>query len=166
MGTSSILALKTALVNKFTADALIGGNGALVTFGLPSAPRRELPRDWVCIGNTHPENPTDGEPGFSGGQTSANMGQQGREERYTIEVVVSVLRGKMEDQLAVNTIAFGYSDAIENSIRAWNKQAGLNACDGVVRWCLVTELYHNDGVAPDGDRFCNVFITLAISNRI
>ena len=163
--TSSIHLLKSALVDRFTADAAVGGAGASVTFGLPSSPLRALPRDWVAVGNTHPTNATDGAPLFGGGQSTANMApNMKREERYTLECMVSVLRGPLEDQRAVNAISFGYSAAIETSLRTWQKQG--TACDGIVRWCLVGDLWHADGVNPGGDRFCNVFITLDIANRL
>lgn len=165
--TSSIHLLKCAIVDRLTADPLVGnaGAGAQVTFGLPSAPFRQLGRDWVAVGNTHPENPTVGAPDFGGGQTSANMApNQKREERYTMELMVSVLRGPLDDQRAVNGVAFGYSAAIETSFRTWQKQD--NPIDLIVRWALVADLYHNDGVNPSGERFCNVFITIAASNRL
>lgn len=161
--------MKSALVARLQADATVADGNVLVSYGLPNAPTRELPREWVYTGNTREDDPTRGGSPYGAGQTSAALGNRKREERYVLEIVVSVVKGSLEVQQAVVERAFTIAAGIENSIRTWG-DTSPNAFSGVVRWALVTGLYHKEGAemgdGGSGNRFCDVYIDVACSARI
>lgn len=166
MATSTIPAFKAALFARLQADTLIGAAtpAVLVTYGLPGLGQRDLPREWVFIGDTRPDDPTNGDSPYRGGQSTGAMGQLRREERYVIEVVVSVVGAGLDGQKPTTERAFVIAGAVETSLRTWQAQA--NAIDNVVRWALVTSLYHDEGIDKAGDHACSVTIDIACSARI
>lgn len=157
MSSSTIPALKRALYDRLAGLTGAGGTleGVLVSYGFPQG---ELPREAVVVGNTRPEDATGGRPG---GQSSAAMGFQRREERYVLQVDVRVL--KAEPQQVVTERAFAIAGAVEDSIRAWGTSAP--AFGGVVRWSLVTAAWH-DEAARASERGCVVHLDVACAERI
>lgn len=167
MGTfSTIPAFKAALVTRLKADAAIGAAvpAVLVTYGFPTVGQRSLPREWVYVGDTTPNDPTHGDSPYGGGQSTAAMGQLRREERYVLEVVVSVTGAGVDGQQRCTERAFAIGAAIESSLRVWQAQA--NAIDLVVRWALVASVSHLEGVTENGDHACSVTIDIACAARI
>lgn len=163
---STIPAFKAALFARLQADVLIGAAATpvLVTYGLPGQGQRHLPREWVFIGDTRPDDPTHGDSPYGGGQTTGAMGQLRREERYVMELVVSVIGAGLDAQRTCTERAFAIAGAIETSLRSWQAQA--NAIDNVVRWALVTSLFHEEGIDKAGDHACSVTIDVACAARI
>lgn len=167
MGTfSTIPAFKAALYTRLRADTSLGAASppVLVTYGFPAVGERTLPREWVFLGDTRDEDPTNGGSPYHGGQSTGAMGQLRREERYVVEVYVSVVGDPVAGQQPVTERAFAIGAAIETSLRTW--QAQPTAIDGVVRWALVTGVYHHEGVTASADNSCTVFIDLAVSVRL
>lgn len=164
---STIPAFKAAFVARLKADSAIGAAAppVLVTYGLPGvADGRTLPREWVFVGDTEPTDPTHGDSPYGGGQSTGAMGQLRREERYVLEVVVSVVGSGVDGQRPCTERAFAIAGAIETSLRTW--QAQPNAIDLVVRWALVTSLFHSEGVTENGDHAASVTIDIACAARI
>jgi hypothetical protein len=158
---STIPAFKNALYDRLQADTAIGAASpaVLVTYGLPAQGQRDLPREWVFIGDTRSGDPTNGDGAYPGGQSTGAMGQLRREERYVMEVAV-----RLDGQQTCTERAFAISAAIETSLRTWQAQA--SAIDGVVRWALVTSLSHDEGIDKAGDHACIVTIDIACAARI
>jgi hypothetical protein len=158
MATSRIPALKEALRDRL--QALTGASqpleGVQVTYGPPAA--EEPARELVMLLNTRPVDPTGGRPG---GQSSAAMGFQRREERFVLEVDVRVL--KPETQEIVTERAFAIAAAIEDSVRSWGTTNP--AFGGVVRWALVTSVWHEEGVRTS-EREAVVHVDIACAERI
>jgi curli biogenesis system outer membrane secretion channel CsgG len=153
MATSTIPALKAALVARLQADG--GLTGVQVSYGLPAA--EEPAREAVVVGNTRPDDPAGGR----GGQTSAAMGLQRREERYVLQVDVRVVRP--ETQQTVTARAFAIAAEVEDSVRTWG--AASPAFGGAVRWALVTALWHEEAAGASA-RETVVHIDVACSERI
>lgn len=109
MPTSTVPALKAALLSRLQADAAIGTNGTLgsiqITWGDPVAPGPD--RNWVALGDVKDN------------QVAAALGAQKREETYTMDILISVLRPVRESQQSTTTFAYSIAAAIEASIRAW-----------------------------------------------
>lgn len=165
MAVSTIPAAKAALVARLLADVNLGVAGVAVTYGLPAAPARQISREWVFVGNSKPDDPTRGGSGYGGGQTSAMIGTRSREERYVLELIISVLQGQLETQQACTSRAFQIAGYIEASVRTWAATVP-NAFDGVVRWAVVTAMHHSEGIVKSGDRVTDVFIDIAFAARI
>jgi hypothetical protein len=166
MATSTIPAFKAALFARLQADTGLGAASppVLVTYGLPKQGQRDLPREWVFVGNTRSEDPTNGESPYRGGQSTGAMGQLRREERYVLEVIVSVTGPGVDGQQPCTERAFVIAGLVETSLRTWQAQA--NAIDLVVRWALVTGLEHKEGVTENGDHSCTATIDVACAARI
>lgn len=150
MATSTIPALKNALHDRLTALTGTGGTleGVPVSYGFPQG---ELPHECVVVGNTRPDD----------GQRSAAMGYQRREETYVIEIDCRVM--KPETQQTVTERAFALAAAIENSVRTWGTESP--AFGGVVRWALVTAVWHDEGARPS-ERGCVVHLDISCAERI
>lgn len=163
---STIPAFKAALVTRLQADSSIGAAATpvLVTYGYPAIGSRTLPREWVYVGDTEPDDPTNGDSPYRGGQSTGAMGQLRREERYVLDIVVSVVGAGMDGQQPVTERAFAIGAAIETSLRTWQAQA--NAIDSIVRWALVTSVTHKEGVTENGDNSCSVTILVACAARL
>lgn len=156
MASSTIPALKAALVARLAADASIVAAGVQVTYGDPyPAP---IADEWIWVGST---NSTPGE-------SAAALGMQRREERYTLDVTI----GKRDDsralQKAVTERAFLLASYIENSMRSWGGAGVIdpfNYSTTGVRIVQVINAEHTESVT-DAKRFAVVHLTLSIQARI
>lgn len=155
MATSTIPAFKAALVARLQADASL--TGVQVSYGMPYPPPGE--RETVLVLGTRADDPTGG----SGGQRAAALGQLRREERYVLELVVSVLKPAQEDQQDVTERAFALAAAIEDSIRTWGTASP--PFGGLIRWAQVTSVTHSEP-ANAQEREAAVGIDLACAARI
>jgi hypothetical protein len=102
--TSTIPALKAALVDQLTALTAAGEamEASTVTWGVP----KERPsRDWVLVGQV------------TTNQDDASIGQQKRDEEYSVEIVVSVIRNFADSQRTTTERAFALVAAIESLVR-------------------------------------------------
>lgn len=154
MPTSTIPAFKTALITRLAARA--GLTGVQITYGFPVRPERE----WICVWGTRAADPTGG---TAGGQRSAPMGQQRREERYVLEIIVSVTLPLHESQQTVTERAFTLAAEIETSLREW--ATATPRFGGIVRWAQVTDMAHSEP-ADAQDREARVSIDVACAERI
>ena len=96
---SSIPAFKAALVNRLRADGRF--SVVDVMYGLPAVSPGQ---DAVLVGNTRPDDPTR-ESMFAGGQSQWLGGGSTpcREERYVLEVLISVARPWRSEQQATTS---------------------------------------------------------------
>lgn len=147
---------KAALLSRLQADA--GLNGVQVTYGLPFP--KALEREAIIVWGTRPEDPTGGR---SGGQSSAALGAQKREERWVQEIVVTVVKPSRESQQTVTERAFAVAAEIEDSIRSWGSESP--AFGGNVRWALVTDMRLEEP-ANQEEREGRVTIDVACAERI
>lgn len=163
---SSIPVFKAALVSRLKAD----GRFSLVDvmYGLPAV---NPGQDAVLIGNTRPDDPTR-ESVLPGGQSQWLGGGSTpcREERYVLEVLISVVRPWRSEQQATTERAFEIAAAIDDSLVAWQVQD--TAFDGVVRWAQVTGVTHEEGhsatTTPDdtpAHRVTRILMDVACSNQ-
>lgn len=102
IATSTIPAVKAALLARFRA-ALTDVPDEQITWGVP---RGQLEREWVMIGD-----------GADVAQTDAAVGQQRRDEVYTIDVIVSVVLGGLDTARAATERAFQIVAAMEGALR-------------------------------------------------
>lgn len=160
MSISTAHAVKTALVARLVADGAIGGADVQVTNGAPWPVR---PRgDLVVIGAA-----SAGEPiGSRGaGQTPAAVGTRQREERYTIQVTVSIERNPRDPYADLEARAYAIGDAIDTSVRAWADTSPA-AYDGVARWVIVAGDVSDQHLVGEDTRECRLFFQLAVAARI
>jgi hypothetical protein len=96
---STIPAAKAALVALCeTANPTVQ-----VTWGIP---RQDPAREWVMVGN-----------GIEAIQDDAALGQQRRDERYVIQIIVSVVRAGIDTAQEVTERAFAIVALIEAALR-------------------------------------------------
>jgi hypothetical protein len=156
MATSTIPAFMDALYTRFAADATL--SQAQVCDGLPWP--QGLEREAVIIMSARPGDPTGEE---AGGQRAAALGRQRREERYIVQVFVSVLKPARETQRATRDRAFELVAAIENSIKAWGGENPAYA--GTVRIAQVTATTLEQPAAKD-DREALITVDIACQQRL
>lgn len=121
-GRSQIPEVRRALRDRLVARA---GLASLVTLGIP----RNAPRDeWIAVGDVE------------GRQESASLGRLRREERFTVQVVVSVVRSGIELPEDVTDRAFDLVAEIEDELRD-DPTAGvpIPAAGRGVYWCNVAK---------------------------
>jgi hypothetical protein len=147
MSTSTIPDLKAALLTRLKAAT--GLANVQITYGIPGPAAAE--REWIMLGNAR------------GDQESAAVGAQRREERYVLEVLVSVVRPLREDQKTVTERAYELAGAIEKSIRDWGSESP--AFGGVVRWALVTGTDLTER-ADSQEREAEVLVRVSCAQRI
>lgn len=148
MATSTVPALKAALLTRLQADAALAG--VTVSWGLPFG---NLPRELVMLGNATVTAP-DSMPGHMA------MGLGERQESYVLEV--KVLVALPADQQAVTERAFELAAVVEASLRAWAPEFG-----SVVSWALVTGSTLEEFVNPNGsEREADVTLAVACSAEI
>jgi hypothetical protein len=155
MATSTIPAFLNGLYDRLTADSVVGL--VQVCDGLPWP--KALEREAVLIVAARPGDPTGG----AGGQHAAAIGRQSREERYVVDVVVTVLKPVRETQKVARDRAFELVAAIENSIRTWGAEA--TPFGGLVRVAQVTGTTLEQPAGND-DREALVSIQIACQQRI
>ena len=154
MASSTIPALKAALLARLQADAALAG--VQVSWGIPFG---ELARECVILGDARAEDATGGRPG---GQSTVAIGTRAREERYLLELLVRVLKGASQQE--VTERAFALAAAVEDSLRAWAGEAP--PFGGVVRWALVTGTPLEEFPAANGERMAIVTVEVAAAERI
>ena len=68
-----------------------------------------------------------------GGQTPRQLGRDGREERYTITLTVSVVGNETDAYAVLEARAYAIADLVDASLRAW-RSTTPSAFGGVCRW--------------------------------
>lgn len=112
-------AVKAALIALLQARP--GLSGVLVTWAIPHG---TLEAEWICVGNVIGED------------ASAAIGQQARDERYTVACTVSVLRSMLEPAQATAERAFVLAGEIQSALRPL---ASTPLGVGQLVWALVTK---------------------------
>jgi hypothetical protein len=134
MATSSIPTFKSALKTRLLADANFTAIQVSRGSPYPDRDREEL----VIIGDANGENM---EPvGFS---TTA------REEEYSIEMVVSVLKSPLEKFETLEDRAFVIAGYIENSINTWRSEA--SPFGGINGWALIGQMSSREVLGADSE---------------
>lgn len=154
MATSTVPALKAALLARLQART--GLTGVQITWGRPHG---SLEREWIMLGDTRSVDPTGQE---KGGQSTAALGRQRREERYVLDVWVSVLKPALEEQSTVTARAYALVAEIENELRA------DGSVGGAVRWALITDASDlSEALAKNAqERESQVRVEIACAQRI
>ena len=152
MATSTIPTIKAALVTRFAADTDL--SSVQCSYGNPYPTRSE--EELIVVGNV------------TNDQEPSGLGSDIREERYDIEILVSVLRSARESQQTLETRAFVIAGHIEDSIIDWRTEASpFNSLDG---WMSIGGIASNETVISDQsgtakEREATVTITLAVVAR-
>lgn len=148
MATSTIPAVKAAVVAGLQALTGVGGplENVEVTWSVKGPPGR----DWIMVGNV------------TGRQASAAIGQQSRDEVYTLEVLVSVVRPTRDDARQTAETAFAHAARIEGLVRPLS-QPPLGV-PGVI-WVLVEKTDLEEFVDAD-QREARVIVHLGVKARI
>jgi hypothetical protein len=147
MSTSTIPALKAALVTRLDADA--GLDGVQVSYGIPAPAGPD--REWVWVA------------GARGVQVTAAMGQRRREETWTQDIVVSVVKPVREPQQTITERAFAIAGVIEDSLRTWSSAPPYFG--GIVRHALVVATDLEEFVSNE-EREARITIRLDCAQRI
>lgn len=161
--TSTIPAFKAALLARLQADTALGAASppVQVVWGhpYPRQPESEL----VMIGRANSQSDEGAE--YPAGQRAAGLGRLSREERYTVEVTVSVLRKARDTSYQViETRAYQLAAAVESSLKAWAAQP--TPFDGVVRWALVTACGDDVEAISTEEREGRVSMRITCSQRL
>lgn len=146
MATSSIPTVKGALLEHLSAAL----PDVQVTWSTPTdGPGPE----WVRIGNV------------IGDQDAAALGRQRREERYRVEVLVSVVRPEIEEPQEVAERAFAILAEIEDDVRA-DETLGIDL-PGAAQfvWARIEKTDLVEGLGG-GERWAEVTVHVACVARI
>lgn len=108
MATSTVPALKAALLARLQARADL--TGVQTTWGVPHA---SLEDEWIMLGDTTAGDPTGEE---RGGQSAKVLGRRSREERYVLDIWVSVIGSGLEEQSVVTERAYELVAEIEDEL--------------------------------------------------
>ena len=150
MAVSTVPAVKAALLSRIDSatDA-----ATTVSWGVP---RGDKQRDWVMIGKALTE------------QSPAAVGQQRREERYTVTVTVTVVRADVETPQSVSERAHAIVGQIEDNVRS---DATLGGVANLIH-AQVTKtdpddvLLVDDAGQPTGRRMTEVIVHVTCLARI
>ncbi len=158
---STAPAVKAAVAARLTADALIGGAGVQVTHGHPHpvVPASEL----VHVGKTRSVSRVGDR--YQGGQTPRQLGRDGREERYTITLTVSVVGNETDAYAVLEARAYAIADLVDASLRSW-RSTTPSAFGGVCRWAIVTGVEDDEALDLGRGREARVEIELSVAAAI
>lgn len=143
MATSTIPAVKQALQTLLSAR--VGMNGAKVTWAVPNT---EIPRDWISLDDV------------TGRQTPARLGRQARDEEYTVQITVTVVRPAVDTPASVAERAFDLVAEIEDQLR---ETVDLELPDVVHSYVTRTDLIErNDGEQREARALVDIFVKARI----
>lgn len=149
MSTSSIPRFKAALLSRLQALPALAG--VQVSWGHPTPARLEA--ELVMIGKATADHEPEG------------LGTDAREERYRLDITVSVAGPGRTSHRTLEERAFVLAGAVESSIVAWRTEA--NPFGGTVSWAVPDGLSTGEAVSESGDsREASVLLTLACVARI
>jgi hypothetical protein len=148
MATSTIPALKSALVARLQADADL--SSVTVTYG-PPQPGEFGSSEFVWVGAARGE------------QSTAAMGQKRREEVWIQDVVVSCVTALRNDQETLTERAFELAGVVEDSLRTWSTTQPFFG--GVVRHALVVGMDLDEFVSTE-EREARITMRVACAERI
>lgn len=154
MSFSTAPTVKAAIRTRLAADSNL--TNVQITHGSPYPKRPE--GELVLIGRAVAGDPFGT---FGAGQSPHALGQTSREERYTIDLVVSVLSSARDDYATLEARAYQIAGYIDTNLRAWQ----ASAFDGVARWVIPTGSEDREGLDND-NREASVTMTLSVAARI
>lgn len=160
--TSTIPAVKNALLARLTADAALGGAGVQV-MRLDPYPYQPFDEQ-IVIAGARPHNQLR-DSSFPGGQSSAAIGRRSREERYVVEVMCRVLASKQTEAAPIEDRAYELAAAVQLSVDAW-ADTSPKAFDGLVAIALVVSTDDEHGINDQDKREGRVTVGVGISARI
>lgn len=163
MAKSSIPVVKAAIITRLQADAGLAGVQVVYGHPYPKMPAREV----LFLGDALDGDPTNGQTPYAGGQRSASLGQQRREERYVLQGYVIVAVHARESQQTVTERAFAIAAIVEASMRVWNPQSSdwPALSSGFVHWVQIASTEHAEGKNPQ-ETMAAVHIQFAVAARI
>jgi hypothetical protein len=148
MATSTIPALKSALVARLQADTDL--DGITVTYG-PPQPGEFTSSEFIWVGAARST------------QNTAAIGQKRREEVWIQDVVVSCVTALRNDQETLTERAFELAGVVEDSLRTWSMTQPYFG--GVVRWALVVGMDLDEFVSTE-EREARVVMRVECAERI
>ncbi len=155
---SSAPRVKRALVQRLRDDPALSGVQVSHGHPYPEKPEGAL----IEVRRSRPADPVGVMPG---GHTQAAHGSRGeREERYTIDVVVTVQATPRNRYPDMEEQAYAIASLVDANVRAW-QQTTPAAFDGVARWVLVSSTEDDEALDNDA-REASVLVTLAVAARI
>ena len=162
---SRIPAVKAKLKTRFDTDAAIGVAGIPTLYGLNAIGQTDLGREFILLGWTRDEDPTNGSGNFRGGWSSAALGR-GRvvEERFVLECAIVRLEPGMNGQQACTERAFEIFQLVVANLVDWNDVVNP-PCDALVRWAFICRVAHEEG-RPTEDFRTIVNFDIACSARL
>ncbi|MBT9156865.1 MAG: hypothetical protein DDT37_01856 [Firmicutes bacterium] len=144
---STIPRFKGALLARLQADA--GLAGIQISWGNPHPAR--LADELIII------------DAATALQTSGSLGARERDERYRLDIIVSVSGPARATQQSLEERAFALAAVIEKSITDW-RESGLP--QGVL-WVQVEGISSGEAFTPQGDtREASVFLAVAVIARM
>lgn len=143
MATSTIVAFKAALIASLQGRANL--DGVSVTWGIPPT---EPEPEWIFVGDV--KGPAE--------QEAAALGRQRREEKYALEIIVSVTRQFADDAQECAERAVELAAEIEDELRTDVEQ-------GVVRVAQVVGLGLEEG-ADGNERWAVVPMRVDVRQRV
>lgn len=161
---STAPSVKQALAQRLADDPEIRRGGHVVAHGHPHpvSPPTTAASALIEIRRVRPGDPVgDRGPGHS----PAAHGSSGqREERYTIDVVVTVAGNPQNRYAEMEQNAYDAATLVDQSVRAWAETLP-KPYDGLARWVLVSSV-EDDEALTDQAREASVVVTLAVAARI
>lgn len=143
MATSTIPAVKQALQTLLSARP--GMSGAKITWAVPNT---DIPRDWISLDDV------------TGRQAPARLGRQARDEEYTLQITVTVVRPAVDTPASVADRCFDLVGEIENQLRT---TVDLGLPDVVHTYVTRTDLTErNDGEQREARALVDIFVKARI----
>jgi hypothetical protein len=150
MATSSIPAVKAALITRLQARA--GLYGVSVTWGFTDAAGARA-AEWVFVGNTR------------GDQTWTQQGRQSKEEDYTLDLIVSVVRKGLGVQTAEQR-AWAIAAEVENELRS-DPSVGLTPPYRLLQAQVEGPVVSEEAVSEDGSAVeSRITLSIRVETRI
>lgn len=135
--------VKAALLARLQSDPAL--SGVQITHGhpYPNRPEREIVMiDRASAGSNLGDR-------YPAGQRPRALNVTSREERYTLDVIVSVIGAARDRYPDLEERAYAIASAVDDSIRTW-RDTTPSAYDGAARWVVVTSVEDREGLAIPG----------------
>lgn len=164
---STANSVKAALRSRLLNEAALSGVQISHGHPYPDRPEREVVMiDRAAAGSNLGDR-------FPAGQRPRALNTTSREERYTLDVIVSVNGSARDRYPDLEERAYAIATAVDDSIRTW-RDTTPSAYDGAARWVVVTAIEDREGLAipgrdtdaADGGREAVVRIELSVAAGI
>ncbi len=145
---STIPVFKAALQAQLAADASISAAAIPVLYGMPALGQAgQIGREFILLGWTRDEDPTNGPGNFRGGWSTAALGSTRHvEERYVLEAAVVRIGPGLDGQQAVTERAFAIFQYVSAALTNWGEVGGFTGLPArTMRWAFICGLRHEEG---------------------